>query len=540
MNDDWRRFKGISLLLIGGVLLANLGAAPPVGSLTTAPVDTQVLVDTTNGQVGSFIVLLKDQADLAAIEATTPLPAGSFLSQGSSAENLAQTGETAAWEARGQAVVDGLSQAAGRSQPAVITVLNTAQAVYHPFWIVNAIAVQGDRALVMALAARPDVARIESNHAFRVPLETVTTIQDSLPQSVQGIEPGLTQVHAPDLWAQGLTGQGTVVASADTGVQWDHPALKSHYRGWNAATHSVDHNYNWWDAIHANNGLSTSNTCGYDTLAPCDDNDHGTHTTGTEVGDDGQGHQVGMAPGAKWIACRNMDAGTGRPQFYIDCLQFFIAPTNLTGKNADASKRPDVIDNSYSCPPSELCSPHTLQAAVEAVRAAGIFMSVSAGNEGGKGCGSIGDPPGLEAGVFTVGAVDSSNEIAGFSSRGPVTIDSSNRLKPQLVAPGVSINSSIRGNSYELMSGTSMAAPHVAGAVLLLWSSIPTLRHDVARTESLLEQTALPLASDQACGSDSPTAVPNNVYGYGMLNVEAAYYYFTVMTQRFYLPLLFH
>src|SRR5450759_3312893 len=509
MNDDWRRFKGISLLLIGGVLLANLGAAPPVGSLTTAPVDTQVLVDTTNEQVGSFIVLLKDQADLAAIEATTPLPAGSFLSQGSSAEHLAQTGETAAWEARGQAVVDGLSQAAGRSQPAVITVLNTAQAVYHPFWIVNAIAVQGDRALVMALAARPDVARIESNHAFRVPLETVTTIQDSLPQSVQGIEPGLTQVHAPDLWAQGLTGQGTVVASADTGVQWDHPALKSHYRGWNAATHSVDHNYNWWDAIHANNGLSTSNTCGYDTLAPCDDNDHGTHTTGTEVGDDGLGHQVGMAPGAQWIACRNMDAGTGRPQFYIDCLQFFIAPTDLTGKNADASKRPDVIDNSYSCPTSELCSPHTLQAAVEAVRAAGIFMSVSAGNYGSTTCSTVNEPPALEASVFTVGAVTSSNVIAGFSSIGPVTIDGSNRLKPQLVAPGVSINSSIPGNTYGTLSGTSMAAPHVAGAVLLLWAALPSLRHIINLTEISLESTASPLTTSMHCGSDGPNSVPN-------------------------------
>ncbi len=115
------------------------------------------------------------------------------------------------------------------------------------------------------------------------------------------------------------------------------------------------------------------------------------------VGDDGQGNQVGMAPEAKWIACRNMDDGVGRPSTYIECLQFFIAPTDLTGNNPDPSKRPDVIDNSYSCPPSELCTNLSLHEAVLQVRAAGIFMSVSAGNSG-SGCATINEPPGLEAG----------------------------------------------------------------------------------------------------------------------------------------------
>ena len=142
---------------------------------------------------------------------------------------------------------------------------------------------------------------------------------------------------------------------------------------------------------------------------------------GIGVGDDGAGNQVGMAPGAKWIACRNMYGGVGRPSTYIECLQFFIAPTDLKGENPDPARAPQVISNSYGCPPSEGCAVHALQDAVEAVRSAGIFMAASAGNNG-PACSSVQDPPGLEASVFSVGAVDANNLIAGFSSRGPVTV----------------------------------------------------------------------------------------------------------------------
>jgi subtilisin family serine protease len=300
-------------------------------------------------------------------------------------------------------------------------------------------------------------------------------------------------------------------------VQWDHPALKGQYRGWNSTTAAVDHNYSWWDAIHTSIGGSS---CGINLAAPCDDYGHGTHTTGTGVGEDaGQVNQIGMAPGAKWIACRNMDAGVGRPSAYIECLDFFIQPWDLNHQNPDPSKHADVISNSYTCPVSELCDSTSLHTAVENVRAAGIFMSVSAGNSGSS-CYTIYDPPSTEAGVFTVGATNSADGIAAFSSRGPV----GSLLKPQISAPGVSVRSAYPGDSYTAMSGTSMAAPHVAGAVALLWSAFPLLRGSVAATEALLEQSAVKRYSTTLlCGTDTATSWPNNVYGYGRLDVKAAY-----------------
>ena len=336
------------------------------------------------------------------------------------------------------------------------------------------------------------------------------------------VEWNLSWINAPAVWALGDTGQNTVYANADTGVQWTHPALQPHYRGWNGAT--ADHNYSWWDAIHADID-GNGNPCGFNLAAPCDDNGHGTHTTGTGVGDDGAGNQIGVAPGAKWIGCRNMDANVGRPSTYIECMQFFLAPTDLSGNNPDPSKRPDAVGNSYTCPTSELCTATSLQTAMDNLRAAGIFMAVSAGNSG-SACSTIGDPPALYDSAISVGATGfQSNTIASYSSRGPVTADGSGRAKPDLVAPGSSVRSSYPNNTYATLSGTSMASPHVAGAVALLWSAFPNLRGNVDHTEFILEQTALHLTTTQGCGGDTSSQVPNNVYGYGRIDVLAAYNY---------------
>ncbi len=152
------------------------------------------------------------------------------------------------------------------------------------------------------------------------------------------------------MWAAGYTGQGAVIGGQDTGYDWDHPALKNQYRGWNGA--SADHDYNWHDAIHV-----TGSICGANSPEPCDDDDHGTHTMGTMVGDDGLGNQIGMAPGARWIGCRNMNDGVGTPATYTECYEWFIAPYPVGGTpdQGDPSKAPDVINNSWGCPPSEGC-----------------------------------------------------------------------------------------------------------------------------------------------------------------------------------------
>ena len=243
------------------------------------------------------------------------------------------------------------------------------------------------------------------------------------------IEPGVTQVHAPDVWALGHTGEGIVIGNQDTGMRWTHNALKPHYRGWNGS--SANHNYNWHDSIHSGGGICSPNH-----MEPCDDHSHGTHTTGTTSGDDGGGNQIGVAPGAKWIGCRNMDQGNGTPATYTECFQFFIAPTDLSGNNPNPDLRPHVMNNSWDCPPSEGCAADTLRTIVENTEAAGIFVEASAGN-GGPNCSTVADPPAIYAASYSTGALNTgATTVASFSSRGPVTVDGSGRIKPNIAAPG--------------------------------------------------------------------------------------------------------
>ena len=149
----------------------------------------------------------------------------------------------------------------------------------------------------------------------------------------------------PAVWAEGFFGQGIVVGGADTGIRWTHNALKPHYRGWNGIT--ADHNFNWHDSIHSGGGI-----CGPDSPAPCDDSGHGTHTIGTAVGDDGAGNQIGMAPQAKFIGCRNMNVGVGSPATYTECFEWFLAPYPVGGNpsQGDPDKAPDITTNSWTCP----------------------------------------------------------------------------------------------------------------------------------------------------------------------------------------------
>ena len=169
------------------------------------------------------------------------------------------------------------------------------------------------------------------------------------------------------------------------------------------------------------------------------------------------GNQIGMAPGAKWIGCRNMDQGNGTPARYIECMEFFLAPYPVGGTPAqgDPTLAPDITTNSWTCPPAEGCSVNTLRAAVEAQQAAGIMMVVAAGNQG-PGCSTLLSPPSFYQASYTVGALTTGTDtIAPFSNRGSVTIDGSHRLKPDITAPGTDIRSSLNtsDSAYGTMSG---------------------------------------------------------------------------------------
>jgi serine protease AprX len=451
-------------------------------------------LEDADGSEAEFIVVLTEQADLR---------------RAASLPNR---------EARLRYVYDTLRETARRSQAPLRAELDAGGVDYRSFYIVNALALRGDRALVTRLAARSDVARIAANPRVLQALPSPSLPTGGLDGAPASVEWNVARVNADDVWALGYTGQGIVVAGQDTGYDWDHQAIKSQYRGWDGL--SADHDYNWHDAIHSGGGV-----CGADSPEPCDDHGHGTHTMGTIVGDDaafGGGNQIGVAPGARWIGCRNMDQGYGTPATYMECFEFFLAPYPVGGNpltDGDPTKAPHVVNNSWVCPPSEGCDWDTLQATIESVRAAGIVVVASAGNEGSS-CSTVMYPPAIYDAAFSVGATSSSDTIASFSSRGPVTVDGSNRLKPDVSAPGVSIRSSQRGGGYTSMQGTSMAAPHVAGTVALLWSAAPHLVGDVDATEWVIARTARPRI-DTSCGGE-PGGLPNNVYGWGIVDALAA------------------
>ena len=170
-----------------------------------------------------------------------------------------------------------------------------------------------------------------------------------------------------------------------------------------------------------------------------------------------------------------MDQGNGTPATYTECFQFFMAPTNLQGQNPNPTLRPHVMNNSWGCPPSEGCAAGTLETIVNNTTAAGIFVEVSAGNAG-PSCSSVNDPPAIYAASYSTGALTTgTTSVVSFSSRGPVTVDGSNRLKPDIVAPGTSTRSATNtgDTAYTTASGTSMAGPHVVGVVALLWQAVP-------------------------------------------------------------------
>lgn len=474
--------KRFVLLLV--IMLCELGIAVGAEVERPAKVDPWVREATADGATAEYMVFLADQADLR------------------KAAGLKSKTEKA------QLVYDALTKVASRTQRPLLKILRSAGVPHRAFWVANMIWVQGDAALAETLAKRSDVARIHANPKVGFSLPATRRAQL---RSAQAIEPNLLQLAIPLVfWEAGVRGAGVVFAGQDTGYDWDHPALKHQYRGWDGTT--ADHNYNWHDAIHAGGGV-----CGPDASEPCDDSAHGTHTMGTMVGDDGDANQIGVAPAARWIGCRNMDRGYGTPATYSECFEWFLAPTDLNGQNPRPDLAPHVINNSWSCPPVEGCTdPDVLRTVVNNVRAAGIFVAVSAGNSG-SGCSSVVTPAAIYDASVTVGSVGSGFAASGFSSRGPVTIDGSGRLKPDLSAPGERIRSSIPGGGYGLSSGTSMASPHVAGMTALLMSAEPCLLGDVDATEAYLKSTTVVLTTTQVCGEISGEESPNNTYGYGSI-----------------------
>lgn len=460
--------------------------------------DRLVMIDLANVKIPALI-LLKSQADLSKID-----------------ESLSKN-------EKGLQVYKALTEVALATQDEIISILKTENVKYQSFYITNMVAVyDAPASLLKKLAARADVSRVFENTKIAMDLPSRHALSLTGGDNKTVLD-NLTYIGADKVWNNlGVKGEGIVVASQDTGVDLKHTMLMKKYRGYKADG-TFDHSHNWHDSITTVNGGSSFNKCGLATTAPCDDDQHGTHTVGTMLGSN-ETQTIGVAPEAKWVGCRNMDEGAGTPATYIDCFEWLLAPYNK-GENpmvdADPLQAPDVINNSWGCPQEEGCVGDEIKSAIVAMEKAGIMVVASAGNEG-NGCKTIGSQPATVTDfVLSIGAYDHrSKRIASFSSRGPSTLDG--KIGPNVVAPGVNIKSSVPGGGYASFSGTSMAGPHVAGLVALMWSANPKLVGHVDATRKIIMSTAKPLRSNENCGGISGQSVPNNTFGYGEIDAFQA------------------
>ncbi|MQA78259.1 MAG: S8 family serine peptidase [Streptosporangiales bacterium] len=408
------------------------------------------------------------------------------------------TGGTGAdLEARRTAVYDRLVAQADRTQAPLREALDGIGVDYTPYYLVNAVEVHAGAELRPWLESRDEVAKVLDSPRLR-PVREVPEDRGS-ERAPDRPDWNLTMIRADDTWSQlGARGQGVVVGQSDSGVDGDHRALADSYRGKDG-----EDDYNWLDPW-------------FDSTSPTDHGGHGTHTLGSAVGDD-----VGVAPEAKWIGCVNLGRNMANPALYLDCMQFMLAPFPQDGdplKDGDPARAADVLNNSWGCPPVEGCDANVLGPAVRGLTAAGIFVVASAGNDGPT-CSSVKDPIAIYQDSFSVGAVNSNGNVSSFSSRGPVTVDGSDRTKPDIAAPGERVLSALPGDTYGYLDGTSMAGPHVAGAVALMWSANPELKGDVTRTAQILRSTTQEAALGPGAGGCSRE---QNAVGAGILDTFAA------------------
>ncbi|MFJ7727821.1 S8 family serine peptidase [Neobacillus sp. NPDC097160] len=395
------------------------------------------------------------------------------------------------------AVVSELKATAHEEQQNVLKYLN--QEVhkgnvesFKPFFIVNGMAVTATKEVAEKIAAFSEVEKVLPNETRQL---FVSTSKEESPNSnLANVEWNVERVGAPALWEKGIDGTGVVVASIDTGVQWDHPALKEKYRGYNAETGEVNHDFNWFDA-----------TAGQ--AVPYDDLGHGTHVTGTMVGSEPDGtNKIGIAPGAKWIAVKAFSETSGSDANLLAAAEWILAPTDANG-NTRVDMAPDIVNNSWGGGPG---LDEWYRDVVREWRNAGIFPTFAAGNTGmtnNGGPGSVANPANYPE-SFAVGATDSNDIVGDFSLRGPSPYD---EIKPDISAPGANIRSSVPRSDYEGgWNGSSMAAPAVSAVVALLHEVNASLSVD--EIENILLKTAKPLTD-----KDYPES-PNDGYGYGLVN----------------------
>ncbi|MDY0404828.1 S8 family serine peptidase [Virgibacillus sp. 179-BFC.A HS] len=453
--------------------------------------DTRLQEAFKKKDVQRYIVILKEQVDTGKVALQArQRSANQSLSAAKTKKNVQQ------------AVVSSLQKQAKGTQKGVLSYLKQDKQnikAYQSFFIVNGVAVTGTKMAAQKIAAMPEVKTILLDEKQHI----ISDKNDKNVPEEGAVEWNIDRVGATDVWKKGITGENAVVANIDSGVVGEHPALKRQYRGYNPDDPEHPSNeFNWHDAV-------------FDRKSPADSDGHGTHTMGTMVGRDADGqHNIGVAPGAKWIAARAFYGDEGYDSYILEAAQWVLAPTDENGE-PHPEKAPDVVNNSWGGSP---INNDWFLPMVKAWRSVGIIPVFSIGNTGWFDDADPGSAsaPGNYKEVIGVGATDENDALADFSLRGP---SEDGAVKPDITAPGVNIRSSWPGAtwdqfSYRTANGTSMAAPHVAAAVSLMKQVDDTLT--VEQIEDILKLTALRKTDD------AYPDMPNNGYGYGLLDVKAA------------------
>jgi subtilisin family serine protease len=398
-------------------------------------------------------------------------------------------------------VVSALQRTASETQPDILNYLGQVKSSgkvgsYRGFWIANMIYAELTPSEIRTIAARDEVGVVYSDFKG----EVIKPILDygQPPPVIARIEPGVKAVRADSMWAHGYTGLGRLVCNIDTGVEGSHPALVQRWRGNNG----YPPEQSWLDTADPSNTF------------PHDEGQHGTHTMGTICGRSTvSADTIGVAIDAQWIAVRAVDVSGG------NIAMGFEWAADPDGNPNTVEDVPDVISNSWgSLPqPGNECPPD-FWSLIDDCEAAGAAVVFAAGNEG-PGSQSLRIPANritTPYNCFSVGAIDGNNNsfpIASFSSRGPSQCDGQT-IKPEVVAPGVNVRSSIPGGGYQGgWSGTSMACPHVAGAIALLRQVNPNASVDTIKWA--LMQSARDLPFNNPNGEE-------NIYGWGIIDINAA------------------
>jgi subtilisin family serine protease len=498
--------RRIACLLIGVVLLA---ATVPVATRGASP-DGQGF-----RRIGAPTSLLRP----AGAPPPDGVPAGSITVIVTMRSQLDLASIPGAGRPSGRrGIVRALQAQAAAGQRALLRYLDDERAAglvagWRPFWVFNGLSVTAAPEVIAAIASREDVASVTSDATDLVPLRkpgptpsptpaptpaptptptpaptptpspTPTPTPTPLPDPTGPAEPNIAAVDAPAMWGLGDTGRGIVVASLDSGVDASHPDLGPRWRGGGNS---------WFDPY------------GQHPSTPVDLTGHGTGTMGVIVGGDAGGTTIGMAPGATWIAARIFnDSGTATATAVHAAFQWILDPDG----DPATDDAPDVLNDSWAYG-SVGCSLE-FQLDLQALRASAILPVFAGGNFGPADATSTSPANNPEA--LAVGAVDATDVVDPLSSRGPSACGEPATTYPELVAPGVAIRSADRYGLYQIETGTSMAAPHVAGALALLLAAHPGLSAD--------EQAAALAAG----ALDLGPAGPDDAYGAGRLDVLAAH-----------------